>query len=56
MLERLKARGEAVTVDGIVGWPHRLKGHEFEQFPEDSEGQGSKACCSSWGRKEVNTT
>ena len=25
---------------------------EFEQIPEDSEGQGSLACCSSWDLKE----
>ena len=24
-----------------MGWPHRLSGHEFEQAPGDSEGQGS---------------
>ena len=31
-------------------------GHEFEQTPGDSEGQGSLACCSSWGRKESDMT
>ena len=31
------------------GWPRRLNGHEFEQTPGDSEGQGSLAWCSSWG-------
>ena len=35
-----------------VGWHHRLNGHEFEQTSEDSEGQGSLACCSPWGCKE----
>ena len=25
----------------MVGWHHRLDGHEFEQAPGDSEGQGS---------------
>ena len=30
----------------MVGWHHRLNGHEFEQTPGDSEGQGSLACCS----------
>ena len=25
----------------MVGWHHRLKGHEFEQMTGDSEGQGS---------------
>ena len=28
----------------MVGWPHRLSGHEFEQAPGDGEGQGSLAC------------
>ena len=27
--------------DEMVGWPHRLNGHEFEQTPGDSEGQRS---------------
>ena len=35
---------------------HRLSGHEFEQTLEDSEGQGSPACCSPWGRKESDMT
>ena len=34
------------------GWHHQLNGHEFEQAPEDSEGQGSLVCCSLWGGKE----
>ena len=34
---------------------HQLNGHEFEQTLEDSEGQGSLACCSLWGRKELDT-
>ena len=40
----------------MVGWHHRLDGHEFEQAPGDREGQGSLACCSPWGRKESGTT
>ena len=32
--------------DKMVGWHHRLNGHEFEQAPRNSEGQGSLACCS----------
>ena len=31
---------------------HLLNGHEFEQIPGDSEGQGSLVCCSPWGHKE----
>ena len=40
----------------MVGWHHRLNGHEFEQTPGDSEGQGGLACCSPWGHKESDTT
>ena len=32
--------------DEMVGWHHQLNGHEFEQTPGDSEGQGSLECCS----------
>ena len=39
-----------------VGWHHRLNGHEFEKTLGDSEGQGSLACCSPWGRKEADMT
>ena len=42
--------------DEMVGWHHRLNGHEFEQALGNSEEQGSLACCSSWGRKESDTT
>ena len=34
------------TEDEMVGWHHRLDGHEFEQTPGDGEGRGSLACCS----------
>ena len=40
----------------MVGWHHQLNGHEFEQAPEDGEGQGSLGSCSPWGRKELDTT
>ena len=40
----------------LVGWHHRLNGHEFKQTPGDGEGQGSLAFCSPWGRKESDTT
>ena len=42
--------------DGITGWHHLLDGHESEQTPGDSEGQGSLASCSSWGCKESDMT
>ena len=40
----------------MVGWHHRLNGHEFEQAPGAGDGQGGLACCSPWGRKEWDTT
>ena len=45
-----------MTEDEIVGWHHRLDGHEFEQAPGVGDDQGSLACCSPWGRKESDTT
>ena len=47
---------ERATADEMVGWHHCLNGHEFEQTLGDGEGQGSLACCSPWGHKEVDTT
>ena len=44
-----------VTEGEMVGWHHWLNGHEFEQTPGDSEGQGSLACCSPWGHKESDS-
>ena len=40
----------------MVGWHHRLDGHEFEQAPGVSDGQGSLACCSPWVCKESDTS
>ena len=37
---------KGATEDETVGWHHRLEGHEFEQAPGVSDGQGSLACCS----------
>ena len=47
---------EGVTEDEVLGRRHQFNGHEFEQAPGDSEGQGSLACCSLRGRKESDTT
>ena len=44
-----------MTEDEMVGWYHRLNGHEFEQALGDG-GQGSLVCCSPWGLKELNVT
>ena len=40
----------------MVGWHHRLNGHEFEQALRDGEGQGDLTCCSPWGHKELHMT
>ena len=46
---------KGTTENEMVGWHHRLDGHEFEQTLEDSEGQGSLVCCSPWDCKELDT-
>ena len=43
------------TEDEMAGWHHLLNGHEFEQTPGISEGQGSLVCCSPWDLKELDT-
>ena len=40
----------------MVGWHHRLNGHEFEQTLGESEGQGNLACCGPFSRRESDTT
>ena len=45
-----------MTEEEMVEWHHQLNGHEIGQTPEGSEGQGSLACCSPSGHKELDTT
>ena len=45
-----------MTEDEMAGWCHQLKAHKSEQTPGDTEGQGSLACCSPWGCKELDMT
>ena len=45
-----------MTEDEMVGWHHRLEGHEFKQAPGVGDGQGDLAGCSPWGCKELDTT
>ena len=40
----------------MVGWPHQLKRHEFEQATEHGERPESLEYCSLWGHKYSNTT
>ena len=56
MLGKTDKQEKGMTEDEMVVWHHWLNGHEFEQAPENSEGQGNLACCSLWGRKESDTT
>ena len=42
--------------DEVVGWHHRLNGHEYEQTLGDGKGQGSLTFCSPWGHKDSDTT
>ena len=44
------------TEDEMVGWHHRLEGHEFELALGVGEWQGSPVCCSPWGCKESDMT
>ena len=45
-----------VTEDETVGGHHWLNGHEFEESPGDSEGQGNLAQCSPWCHRESDMT
>ena len=45
-----------MTEKEMIGWHHRLHGHELEQTLEAGDGQGTLVCCSSWGCKESDRT
>ena len=45
-----------MTEDEMVGWHHRLNGHEFEKTPGVGDEQGGLVCCSPWYFKELDTT
>ena len=47
---------KGMTEDKMAGWHHRLNGCESEWTPGVGDGQGSLACCNSWGRRESDTT
>ena len=42
--------------DEMVGWHHRLNGHEFEPAPAVGDEQGNLACCRPWDHKELDMT
>ena len=47
---------KGMTEEKMVGWHHRLDGHEFEQALGVADGQGGLTCCSPWGHKESDMT
>ena len=52
----LRQEEKGMTEDEMVGWHHRLNGHEFGWTLGVGDGQGGLACCDSWGRKESDMT
>ena len=56
MLGKIEGRRKRRWQDEVVGWPHRLNGHEFESTLGVGDGQGGLACCSPWGCEESDTT
>ena len=56
MLGKTEGRRRMGRQDEVVGWHHRLNGHEFEPALGVGGGQESLACCSLWGLKELDTT
>ena len=47
---------KGMTEDEMVGWHHQLNGHGFGWTPGVGDRQGGLTYCSSWGRKELDTT
>ena len=47
---------KGMTEGEMVGWHHQLNDHEFEQALRVGDGEGSLACCSPWGLKELDST
>ena len=52
-----KWKEKGMAEDKMVGWPHWVSEHEFEQSPGVGDGQsGCLVCCSLWGHKELDMT
>ena len=47
---------KGTTEDEMVGWHHRLNGHEFERALGVGDRLGNLASCSPWDRKGSDTT
>ena len=55
MLGKIEGRRRRWWHD-MVGWHHRLNGHEFEKTPGVGDTQGGLVCCSPWRGKELDVT
>ena len=55
MLRKTEGRRGRGSQDEMVGWHHWLNGHDFEHAPGVGDGQGSLACYSPWGHRELAT-
>ena len=51
-----RQKEKRTTEDEMVGWHHWLNGHGFGWTLGVGDGQGSLACCSPWGHKELDMT
>ena len=51
-----RQKEKRVAEDELLGWHCWLSGHEFDQAPGDSKGQGSLVCCSPWSCKKLVKT
>ena len=47
---------KVTTEDEMVGWHHRLNGHESGWTLGVGDGQGGLVCCSPWGCRESDMT
>ena len=56
ILGKIEGEKKRMTEDEMVGWHHRLNGHGFGWTLGVGDGQGSLACCSSWGLNESDAT
>ena len=52
----LRQKEKGMTEDEMIGWHHRLNGHEFESTPGVGDGQGGLVCCSPCIPKESDPT
>ena len=51
-----RQKEKRVAEDEMVGWHHRLNGHEFAQAPRVGDGLRNLVWCSLWHCKESDMT